>query len=87
MLRKRLESTTPKPSALAIELYRSKAGAEKESSLSRCKIVYYINIIYHCPSVIDVLSEKQIASTGHTSQLYQQRGCREDAEGLKLATP
>ena len=58
-----------KPSALAIELYSSKAIAGKESSLSSwCLASLYI---YHFSTVIDFSSEKHSGSTGHRNSWYQ----------------
>ena len=58
-----------KPSALAIELYSSKAIAGKELSLSSwCIASLYI---YHFSTVIDFSSEKYSGSTGHRNSWYQ----------------
>ena len=58
-----------KPSALAIELYSSKAIAGKELSLSSWCIesLYF----YHFSTVIDFSSEKYSGSTGHRNSWYQ----------------
>ena len=58
-----------KPSALAIELYSSKAIAGKELSLSSwCIASLYI---YHFSTVIDFSSEEYSGSTGHRNCWYQ----------------
>ena len=58
-----------KSSALAIELYSSKAIAGKELSLSSwCIASLYI---YHFSTVIDFSSEKYSGSTGHRNSWYQ----------------
>ena len=58
-----------KPSALAIELYSSRAIAGKELSLSSwCIASLYI---YHFSTVIDFSSEKYSGSTGHRNSWYQ----------------
>ena len=68
-----------KPSALAIELYSSKAIAGKELSLpSRCIASLYI---YHFSTVIDFSSEKYSGSLdtgnlGTSREIYS-----EDADG------
>ena len=69
----RLKLATPglqyKPSALAIELYSSKAIAGKELSLSSwCIASLYI---YHFSTVIDFSSEKYSGSTGHRNSWYK----------------
>ena len=53
-----------KPSALAIELYSSKAIAGKELSLSSWCIASLF--IYHFSTVTDFSSEKYSGSTGHS---------------------
>ena len=68
-----LELVTPrcKPSALAIELYSSKAIAGKELSLSSsCIASLYF---YHFSTVIDFSSEKYSGSIGHRNSWYQWR--------------
>ena len=67
-----------KPSALAIELYSSKAIAGKELSLfSWCIASLYI---YHFSIGVGFSSEKYSGSTGHRNSWYQWRnfqwGCR-----------
>ena len=63
------QSLDYKPSALAIELYSSKAIAGKELSLSSwCMASLYI---YHFSTVIDFSSEKYSGSTGHRNSWYQ----------------
>ena len=58
-----------KRSALAIELYSSKAIAGKKLSLSSwCIASLYI---YHFSTVIDFSSEKYSGSTGHRKSWYQ----------------
>ena len=63
------EPRTHKPwirnfSALAIELYSSKAIAGKElSSCSWCIVSLYI---YHFTTLIDISSKKYCGSTGHS---------------------
>ena len=66
-----LELATPhyKPSALAIELYSSKAIAGKESSLSSWCIASLQ--FYHFSTVVDFSSEKYSGSTGHRNSWYQ----------------
>ena len=60
-----------KPSALAIELYSSKAIAGKELSLSSwCIASLYV---HHFSTVIDFSSKKYSGSTGHRNSWYQQR--------------
>ena len=56
-----------KPSALAIELYSSKAIAGKEF----IQWVYCITIFYHFLTVIDFSSEKYSGSTGSRNSWYQ----------------
>ena len=66
-----------KPSALAIELYSSKAIAGKESSLSSwCIASLYI---YHFSTVIDFSSEKYRGSTGHKNSCTSREIYNEDA--------
>ena len=64
------ETRTRNPSVtLAIELYSSKAVAEKELSLSSwCIASLYI---YNFSTVIDFSSEKYNGSTGHRNSWYQ----------------
>ena len=58
-----------KPTALAIELYSSKAIAGKKLSLSSwCIASLYF---YHFSTVIDFSSEKYSGSTGHRNSWYQ----------------
>ena len=74
MVRLELATLDYKPSALATELYNSKAIAGKELSLSSwCIASLYI---YHFSTVIDFSSEKYNGSTGHRNSLYQQRNLR-----------
>ena len=71
MVRLELATLDYKPSALAIELYSSKAIAGKELSLSsQCIASLYI---YHFSTVIDFSSEKNSGSTGHRNSWYQWR--------------
>ena len=58
-----------KPSALAIELYSSKAIAGKELSLSSWCLHHYN--FYHFSTVIDFSSEKYSSSTRHRNSSYQ----------------
>ena len=60
-----------KPSALAIELYSSKAIAGKELSLSSWCIASLS--IYHFSTVFDFSSERYRGSTLHRNSWYQQR--------------
>ena len=63
------EIQTHKPTALAIELYSSKAVAGKELSISNwCIASLYI---YHFSTVTDFSSEKCSGSTGHKNSWYQ----------------
>ena len=80
MVRLELATLDYKPSALAIELYSSKAIAGKELSLSSwCIASLYI---YHFSTVIDFSSEKYSGSTGHRNSWYQQREIySEDSDG------
>ena len=55
------------PSALAIELYSSKAIAGKEF----IQLVYCIIIFYHFLTVIDFSSEKYSGSTGNRNSWHQ----------------
>ena len=61
-----------KPSALAIELYSSKAIAGKELSLSSwCIASLYI---YHCATVVDFSSETEKSTTAEQWSIYND-GC------------
>ena len=69
MVRLELATRVYKPSALAIELYSSKAIAGEELSLSSwCTASSYI---YHFSTVIDISSEKYSGSTGYKNSWYQ----------------
>ena len=73
------QSEDYKPSALAIELYSSKAIAGKELSLSSwCIASLYI---YHFSTVIGLPSEKYNGSTGHRTPGSSRRIDSEDAGG------
>ena len=60
-----------KPSALAIELYSTKAIAGKELSLSSWCIASLYS--YHFSTVVDFSSEKYSGSTGHRNSWHQER--------------
>ena len=69
MVRFELAPLDYKHGALAIELYNSKAIAEKDLSLSSwCIASLYI---YHFSTVIDFSSEKHNGSLGHRESCYQ----------------
>ena len=69
MVRPNSQPLDYKPSAIAIDLYSSKAIAGKELSLSSWWITSLY--IYHFSTVIDFSSKKYSGSTGPRNSWYQ----------------